>query len=396
MLYFIGLGLGDETDITIKGYNAIQQCDYIYLDHYTAILGVDVSKLEKFYNKQVILATRELVESQHDIINNALTHNIAFCCVGDCFAATTHHDLYLRAIQHNIQVQCIYNASIMNTVGVCGLQLYRYGETVSIPFNVSSNNSINNNNNHINSDSEHNNNNYNNTIIYSYYDKIYENRTRGLHTLCLLDIKVREQTPDNIAKGIKVYEPPRYMTVKQGIECLLQAYNAKKKQHKNSNTNNDNNNNDNDFKPAYDENTPSFGVCRIGHNDEFVVSGTLHELSQLDNYGGPLHSLVICGDMHDIEQQMYHHYHWNKEYVKQIKQKLHDEQHKKYINESQQQYNEAQQRLQQLQLLTQQRQQAKAKQLEEAKAKVQQRLQAQNNDDNSDNEAVEISGGLFD
>jgi len=28
----------------------------------------------------------------------------------------------------------IHNASVMNAVGVCGLQLYHYGETVSIPF----------------------------------------------------------------------------------------------------------------------------------------------------------------------------------------------------------------------------------------------------------------------
>ena len=33
----------------------------------------------------------------------------------------------------------------------------------------------------------------------------------GLHTLCLLDIKVKEQTVENLMKGNKIFEPPRYM-----------------------------------------------------------------------------------------------------------------------------------------------------------------------------------------
>ena len=44
------------------------------------------------------------------------------------FRATTHNDLQLRAQQEGIQVTVIHNASIMNAVGACGLQLYKYGE----------------------------------------------------------------------------------------------------------------------------------------------------------------------------------------------------------------------------------------------------------------------------
>ena len=42
--------------------------------------------------------------------------------------ATTHTDLELRARRAGIAVRVIHNASIMNAVGVCGLQLYRFGE----------------------------------------------------------------------------------------------------------------------------------------------------------------------------------------------------------------------------------------------------------------------------
>lgn len=42
--------------------------------------------------------------------------------------ATTHSDLQLRAYALGIPVKVIHNASIMNAVGACGLQLYRFGE----------------------------------------------------------------------------------------------------------------------------------------------------------------------------------------------------------------------------------------------------------------------------
>ena len=44
------------------------------------------------------------------------------------YRATTHTDLQIRAHQKGIKVEVIHNASILNAVGACGLQLYRYGE----------------------------------------------------------------------------------------------------------------------------------------------------------------------------------------------------------------------------------------------------------------------------
>jgi diphthamide biosynthesis methyltransferase len=45
MLYIIGLGLSDEKDITIKGLEAINSCERIYLEAYTSILMVPKEKL---------------------------------------------------------------------------------------------------------------------------------------------------------------------------------------------------------------------------------------------------------------------------------------------------------------------------------------------------------------
>jgi len=49
VFYIIGLGLGDEKDISVKGLETIRSCESIYLEHYTSILGVNVEKLEEFY-----------------------------------------------------------------------------------------------------------------------------------------------------------------------------------------------------------------------------------------------------------------------------------------------------------------------------------------------------------
>lgn len=63
----------------------------------------------------------------------------------------------------------------------------------------------------------------------SFYDRIKENRNIGLHTLVLLDIKVKEQSLENMARGRKIYEPPRYMTVAQCAEQMLEVEEAKGK-----------------------------------------------------------------------------------------------------------------------------------------------------------------------
>lgn len=76
--------------------------------------------------------------------------------------ATTHTDLVVRAKNLGLEVKVIHNASVMNAIGVCGLQLYRYGETISIPFFTDT------------------------WRPDSFYPKIQNNRRLGLHTLCLL------------------------------------------------------------------------------------------------------------------------------------------------------------------------------------------------------------------
>lgn len=45
MLYLVGLGLADETDITVRGLEIVKKAERVYLEAYTAILLVDKEKL---------------------------------------------------------------------------------------------------------------------------------------------------------------------------------------------------------------------------------------------------------------------------------------------------------------------------------------------------------------
>eukprot|EP01043_Picozoa_sp_COSAG02_P076804 COSAG02_NODE_16501_length_1078_cov_3.459653_1_plen_100_part_10 len=100
---------------------------------------------------------------------------MSFLVIGDAFGATTHTDLQLRAQEQGVKVSVVHNASIMNAIGCCGLQLYNYGQAVSICFFRGPG-----------------------TLWPdepswrpdSFYEKVAANRQLGLHTLCLLDIKV--------------------------------------------------------------------------------------------------------------------------------------------------------------------------------------------------------------
>lgn len=280
MLYLVGLGLGDVRDISVKGLEIVKSADRVYLESYTSILieagggGGDNNKelaedsalkdLETFYGRNVILADRNLVESGSDeILENADKVDVAFLVVGDPFGATTHSDLILRAKEKGIPFKAIHNASILNAVGATGLQLYNFGETVSIPFWIRDS-----------------------WEPDSFFDKIHENKIRGMHTLCLLDIKVKEQSVENMMKGRKIYEPPRFMSTKQASEQLLSIIEKR----------------NNEGKSQLTENSLCIAVARIGSDSQKFVTATLKELKDIE-MGPPLHSLIIIGKMHCLEEE---------------------------------------------------------------------------------------------
>ncbi|KAL9062377.1 MAG: hypothetical protein Q9157_008974 [Trypethelium eluteriae] len=267
MLYIVGLGLADEKDVTVKGLEIIRKASRIYLEAYTAILPVDKERLEAYYDRPITIADREMVESSSDtILENADKEDVAFLVVGDPFSATTHTDLLLRARKLSIPTQSIPNASILTAVGATGLSLYTFGQTVSIVFFTDD------------------------WRPSSFYDKIAENASLGLHTLLLLDIKVKEPNLQQLARGKIVYEPPRYMTVAQCCIQLLEVEEERKQ-------------------GICAAEKLAVGIARAGGGEaQKIVAGTLEELAKAD-LGKPLHSVALCGHrMHEMEWEFVREY----------------------------------------------------------------------------------------
>ncbi len=245
VLYIIGLGLYDEKDITLRGLEAINACEKVYLEGYTAVLNTDLKKLESLYNKNIVKLNREQIEQtpNESFLEEAKHKNIALLVIGDPMSATTHIDLLLRARQIGINVKIIHNASIITAVGKTGLQVYKFGKTTSIPFSTKSFKPV------------------------TCYEVLGQNKRAGLHTLFLLDLD-----PVN----------NKFMTVNEAIKYLLELENSQKAGF---------------FTPQ----TYCVGVARIGGDNEILKSGKASELMDYD-FGGPMHSLIVPGRLHYMEE----------------------------------------------------------------------------------------------
>lgn len=133
MLYLIGLGL-DLKDISIKALEAIKKCNQVYLETYTTTFPYKIQDLEKAICKKVILADRELVENQLDImLTDAKRKDVSLLVYGDPLAATTHITVLRECKKQKIKTEIIHNISIFNIVSETGLQLYKFGKTTSLP-----------------------------------------------------------------------------------------------------------------------------------------------------------------------------------------------------------------------------------------------------------------------
>lgn len=65
-----------------------------------------------------------MVEQRADeILDDAQEKDVVLLVVGDPFGATTHSDILLRARDLNIETKVVHNASILNAIGCCGLQV---------------------------------------------------------------------------------------------------------------------------------------------------------------------------------------------------------------------------------------------------------------------------------
>jgi diphthine synthase len=157
MIYLIGLGLS-ENDISLGAVDVLKKCDDIYCEFYTSNWG-NLESIERIINKKIKILNREEVESDF-LINESKKKDIALLTPGDPLTATTHFQLILDAKNADIECKVIHAPSIYTAVAKSGLQLYKFGRTITLTRDN----------------------------VTSPYDMIRENRKSGLHTLVLLDI----------------------------------------------------------------------------------------------------------------------------------------------------------------------------------------------------------------
>lgn len=250
MLYIIGIGLNDEKDITVKGLEIVKKCNEIYLETYTSILQVPIERLEDFYGKKIIKATRTLIEQDSTrILEKAKTNNVALLVIGDALSATTHTDLILRAKENKIDVEVIHNASVLNAVGITGLQLYKFGKTTSIPFEED------------------------NYSIETPYDVLKDNLKMGYHTLLLLDLRPAEN---------------KFMTISQAIHYLLKI--ELKRNEK-----------------VISDSTNMIGIAKLGSRDQKIKYGKARDLLR-ENFGTAPFCLIVPGKLHFMEEDFLKQY----------------------------------------------------------------------------------------
>jgi len=245
-LVFVGLGLYDERDLSLRGLEEAKTADKVFAEAYTSLMpALEMTRLEKLLGQHVTVISRRNLEEERGqrMLQEAKGAKVAFLVPGDPMIATTHVDLRIRATEMGIRTRIVHGASIISAVaGLTGLQNYKFGRSVTVPFcedGVKTN---------------------------TPYNVILENKRRGLHTLCFLDIKAEEK---------------HYMSICDGLITLLAMEKEKRK-------------------CVISSDSLVVGVARAGAPDCCVKAGFIKNILKQD-FGLPPHTLVFPGKLHFME-----------------------------------------------------------------------------------------------
>jgi diphthine synthase len=250
-LVFIGLGLHDESGMSLRGQTEAKSCDLLLSEFYTSAMpGLDFENLRKLVGKEVRVLSRTDVEedAEETILSKARTAKVGLLIPGDPMVATTHVDLRLRALKAGIATRIIHAASITSAAaGATGLQSYKFGRTVTVPAS------------------------WQGEFPESIYASIRNNLGLGLHSLVLLEIDTESKT---------------YVTIQVALKQLL-ALSQRQPDHV--------------IKP----NTLVAAIARLEAPNMIVKASTVSEILQGD-YGEPPYALIFPGKLHFIEAEALH------------------------------------------------------------------------------------------
>ena len=245
-LVFVGLGLHDEKGISLQGLEETKNADHVFMELYTSLIPhFSTKRFEAIVNKQVnIMSRRDLEEENGAVILNAAENGkTVFLIPGDPFIATTHVALRIEAEKRGIKTRIVHGASVISAIiSLSGLHNYKFGKTVTVPFPE----------------------NFSETP----YNVIAQNKKLGLHTLCLLDLKVDEK---------------RFLSINEALTLLLEIEQKRKEE-------------------IVTPSTVVVGVARAGSNAPTLKADFVEELVKHD-FGEPPQSFIFLGDLHFMETE---------------------------------------------------------------------------------------------
>ncbi len=246
-LLFVGLGLTDERDLSLRAVDLLRGCRKVFLEEYTSRSAPGTrDRLEALLGHPVEPLDRAAVESETPLLRALASEGtVALVVVGEPFAATTHVSLRLAAEDRGHRWRVLHNASIL-TAGpsLSGLSLYKFGRTCSLPVPRE------------------------NYRPRSPYETLSANTRAGSHSLVLLDL-------DPAAS--------RYLTAPEALRLLAS------------------------LEAEWGEGVLPPGrrvvaLARVGSEGARVVVGPWETVAQAD-LGPPLHALILPGEpLHFIEE----------------------------------------------------------------------------------------------
>jgi diphthamide biosynthesis methyltransferase len=225
-LVFVGLGLHDEKGISLKGVEETKSADAVFMELYTNLLSdFSIKRFEAIIGKKIHLLQRRNLEEENGalLLNAAEKGKTVFLVPGDPLIATTHVTLRIEAEKHGVKTSIVHGASIISAIiGLSGLHNY----------------------------------------------KIAQNKKLGLHTLCLLDLKIDEK---------------RFLTINKALTLLLEIEQKR---------------NEGIITP----NTIAVGIARAGSDTPNVKADHIKNLTKHD-FGNPPQSLIFPSELHFMETE---------------------------------------------------------------------------------------------
>ncbi|MBN1682439.1 diphthine synthase [Candidatus Bathyarchaeota archaeon] len=180
-LSLISIGLNNEKDLSIRAIEETEKCTKLYAELYTMKLTSSIESLSLVLGKEISpLLRSDMEESMDKILREAKDIDIGILVGGDCLSATTHLSLVIEAVKKGIDVKIIHGSSIFTAITECGLSIYKFGRTVTMPLPEKG-------------------------PIDSVIKAIEDNNSLGLHTLVLLDLDTEEN---------------KYMTITHALERM--------------------------------------------------------------------------------------------------------------------------------------------------------------------------------